>query len=61
MFMPSDYPFVIVWPVYRLSYFDLCLLIAPLVSFGHCIVVLRFTASDRDNQKAQIKVGQTIH
>ena len=35
--MPSDYPFVIFWPVYRLSYFDLCLLIAPLVSFGHCI------------------------
>ena len=37
-FMPSDYPFVIFWPVYRLSYFDLCLLITPLLSFGQCIV-----------------------
>jgi hypothetical protein len=37
-FMPSDYPFGIIWPLYRLSYFDLCLLITPLVSFGHCIV-----------------------
>jgi hypothetical protein len=37
-FMPSDYPFVICWPLYRLSYFDLCLLITTLVSFGHCIV-----------------------
>ena len=36
--MPSDYPLVICWPLYRLSYFDLCLLIAILVSFGHCIV-----------------------
>ena len=36
--MPSDYPFGIFWPVYRLSYFDLCLLITPLVSFAHCIV-----------------------
>jgi hypothetical protein len=37
-FMPSDYPFVICWPLYRLSYFDLCLLITPLLSVGHCIV-----------------------
>ena len=37
-FMPSDYPFGIFWPLYRLSYFDLCLLITPLSSFGHCIV-----------------------
>ena len=37
-FTPSDYPFGIIWPLYRLSYFDLCLLITPLVSFGHCIV-----------------------
>ena len=35
--MPSDYPFAICWPLYRLSYFDKCLLITPLVSFGHCI------------------------
>jgi hypothetical protein len=37
-FMPSDYLFGIFWPLYRLSYFDLCLLITPLVSFGHYIV-----------------------
>ena len=34
-FMPSDYPFGIIWPLYRLSYFGLCLLITPLISFGH--------------------------
>jgi hypothetical protein len=37
-FVPSDYPFGICWPLYHLSYFDLCLLIIPSVSFGHCIV-----------------------
>jgi hypothetical protein len=37
-FMLSDYPFGIFWPLYRLSYFDLCLLITSLLSFGHCIV-----------------------
>jgi hypothetical protein len=37
-FMPSDYLFGIFWSLYRLSYFDLCLLITPLVSCGHCIV-----------------------
>jgi hypothetical protein len=31
-------PFGIFWPLYRVSYFDLCLLIIPLVSFGHCII-----------------------
>jgi hypothetical protein len=35
---PSDYHIGIFWPVCRLSYFDLCLLITPLVSFGQCIV-----------------------
>ena len=39
-FMASDYPFGIFWPLYRLSYFDLRLLITPFVSFGHCIVSL---------------------
>jgi hypothetical protein len=39
-FMPSDYPFGIFWPLYRLSYFELRLLITHLVSFGHCIVFL---------------------
>jgi hypothetical protein len=28
----------IFWPLYRLSYFDLCLLITPLLYVGHCIV-----------------------
>ena len=37
-FMDSDYPIGIFWPLYRLSNFDLRLLITPLVSFGHCIV-----------------------
>ena len=37
-FMPSDYPFGIFWPLYRLSFFDWCLLITPSVSFAHCIV-----------------------
>ena len=37
-FMPYDYPFGIIWPLYRLSYFNVCLLITPLVSFGQCIV-----------------------
>jgi hypothetical protein len=36
--MPSDYPFGIIWPLYRLFYFDLRLLIIPSVPFGHCIV-----------------------
>jgi hypothetical protein len=35
--MPSDYPFAICWPLYRLSYFDKCLLITPLLYVGHCI------------------------
>jgi hypothetical protein len=36
-FTASDYPFVIFWPLYCLS-FHLQLLITPLISFGHCIV-----------------------
>ena len=36
--MTSDYPFGIFWPLYCLSFFELRLLITPLVSFGHCIV-----------------------
>jgi hypothetical protein len=35
----SDYPFGIFWPLYCLSFFDLRLLITPLVSFSHCIVL----------------------
>jgi hypothetical protein len=34
----SDYPFGIFWPLSYLSFFDLRLLITPLVSFGHCVV-----------------------
>jgi hypothetical protein len=37
-FIPSDYHFGIFWPLYRLSYFNVCLLITHLVSFCHCIV-----------------------
>ena len=37
-FTASHYPFGIFWPLYCLSFYALRLLIAPLVSFGHCIV-----------------------
>ena len=37
-FTDSDCPFVIFWPLYCLFFVDLLILIAPLVSFGHCIV-----------------------
>ena len=36
-FTSSDYPFGIFWSLYCL-FFDLSLLVTPLVSFGHCIV-----------------------
>jgi hypothetical protein len=39
-FTPSDCPFAIFWPLYCLSFFDLRLLIAHLLSFGYCIVCL---------------------
>jgi hypothetical protein len=70
--MPSDCPIGIFWPLYRLSYFDLCLLITPLESFGHCMVCPTLIYAfwlpldsmpkkwQTDNQKAQIEVGQTI-
>jgi fatty-acid desaturase len=32
----SDYPFVIFWPLCCLFFFDIRILITPLVSFGHC-------------------------
>jgi hypothetical protein len=35
---PSYCPFGIFWSLCCLSFFDLLLLIAPLVSFGHCVV-----------------------
>ena len=34
----SDYPFCIFWPLCRLLFFDIEILITPLVSFGHCVV-----------------------
>jgi predicted nucleic acid-binding Zn ribbon protein len=37
-FTDSDYPFGIFWPLCCLFFFDLRLLITPLVSFDHCVV-----------------------
>jgi hypothetical protein len=37
-FTDSDYPFGIFWPLCCLSFFDLRILIALLVSFGYCVV-----------------------
>ena len=37
-FTDYDYSFVVFWPLCSLSYFDLQILITPLVSFGHCVV-----------------------
>ena len=37
-FTDSDYPFGIFWPLCCLFFFDLRILITPLVSFGHCAV-----------------------
>jgi hypothetical protein len=37
-FTTSDYPFVILWLLYCLSFLDLWLLITPFVSCGHCTV-----------------------
>ena len=34
----SDYPFGIFWPLCCLFFFDIQILITPLVSFGHCVV-----------------------
>jgi hypothetical protein len=34
----SDYPFGIFWPLCRLLFFDLQILITPLVYFDHCVV-----------------------
>ena len=44
-FTPSDCPFDIFWSLCYLS-FHLQLLIAPLVSFGHCVTRPSITASD---------------
>ena len=37
-FTDSHYPFGIFWPLCCLFFFDLRILITPLVSFGHCVV-----------------------
>jgi hypothetical protein len=34
----SDYPFGIFWPLCCQFFFDIRILIIPLVSFGHCVV-----------------------
>jgi hypothetical protein len=34
----SDYPFGILWPLCRLLFFDIQMMITPLVSFSHCVV-----------------------
>ena len=34
----SEYPFGIFWPLCRLLFFDVQILITPLVSFGNCVV-----------------------
>jgi hypothetical protein len=34
-FTDSDYPYGIYWPLYCLSFFELLILIAPMVSIGH--------------------------
>ena len=39
-FTDSDYTFGIFWPLCCLTFFDLQILITPLVSFGHCVVWL---------------------
>ena len=41
-FTASDYPFGILWSLCRLLFFDLRLVITPLVSCGHCVVCLFF-------------------
>ena len=47
-FTASDYPFGIFWSLCCMSFFDLQLLITPLVSFGHCVVCPSY---QRGNQK----------
>jgi hypothetical protein len=37
-FTDSDCPYGIYWPLCCLSFFDLRILIAPMVSIGHCVV-----------------------
>jgi hypothetical protein len=37
-FTDSHYPFGIFWSLCCLFFFDLRILITPLVSFGHCVV-----------------------
>ena len=34
----SDYPFDILWPLCFLFFFDMHILITPLISCGHCVV-----------------------
>jgi hypothetical protein len=53
-FTDSDCPFGIFWPLYCLFFVDLLILIASLVSFGHCIIcsssIYWFWLPQRGNQ-----------
>jgi hypothetical protein len=53
----SDYPFGILWPLCRLLFFDLQILITPLVSSGHCVVC--FKRYQSGNQNLYIEEEQT--
>jgi hypothetical protein len=54
--MDSDYYFGIFWPLCCLFFFDIRILITPLVSFGHCVVAKRY---QRGNQNPHIEEEQT--
>jgi hypothetical protein len=62
----SGYAFGIFCPLYWLSFFDIWLLVMPLVSFVHCIDYQRRTVNtmvkgyQRHNQKRFLKAGQSI-
>jgi hypothetical protein len=36
-YIDYDYPFGIFWPLCFLLFFDILIMITPLVSFGHCV------------------------
>jgi hypothetical protein len=62
----SDYPFGIFWSLCCLFFFNIQILITPLVSFGHCVVcsssIYRFWMTkryQRGNQNLYIEEEQT--
>jgi hypothetical protein len=60
-FMDSYYPFGIFWPLSCLFFFDLRILITPLVFFGHCVGTDNTMAKryQRGNQNPYIEEEQT--